>query len=162
MLIRISQKKFASSSNLKFISGKMIYYCSESQFQCVFPSPKEKKTSLRPSQTHSSNSGSGPESRLVWHRLMWHSVNYTVMLLVADLCICSLQIEADPQGSSVEDKLNVATEWTSEFPAMFHIILWLTVALILLVILVSYGMANTDPGNDSIIYRMTTTRLKRD
>ncbi|CAG0879498.1 unnamed protein product [Darwinula stevensoni] len=39
---------------------------------------------------------------------------------------------------------------------IFNIMLWLTVGLLLTTIAISVGIANMDPGRDSIIYRMTT------
>ncbi|XP_067948582.1 renin receptor-like [Watersipora subatra] len=56
----------------------------------------------------------------------------------------------------------LSSEWSENYPVIFHIILWLVVGMALIVIFVTHGMMTMDPGNDSIIYRMTTTRLKKD
>lgn len=78
----------------------------------------------------------------------------------------SLLAEKTPAESSTMDdliaKAGVADEWTEDYPVIFHIILWLTVFMALLVIFVTVGMMSMDPGTDSIIYRMTTTRMKKD
>ena len=68
------------------------------------------------------------------------------------------------EASSLPDaaKINLAEAWTEDYPVIFHIILWITVFMALLVIFATHGMMTMDPGNDSIIYRMTTTRLKKD
>lgn len=60
------------------------------------------------------------------------------------------------------DEINLAIAYSADYPVIFHIILWLSVFMALLVIFVTYGMMTMDPGTDSIIYRMTTTRLKKD
>merc|ERR1719233_2077565 len=73
-------------------------------------------------------------------------------------------LATDEEASSLPDaaKINLAEAWTEDYPVIFHIILWITVFMALLVIFATHGMMTMDPGNDSIIYRKTTTRLKRD
>lgn len=65
------------------------------------------------------------------------------------------------QGRTKES-MNVANEYSDDFAPIFHIILWLMVFMALIIIYVTYGMMSMDPGSDSIIYRMTTTRLKKE
>ncbi|OZC08306.1 renin receptor-like protein [Onchocerca flexuosa] len=48
------------------------------------------------------------------------------------------------------------------YPAMFGIFLFVTVALALVILFVTVGLWNMDPGKDSIIYRVVTTRMKKD
>ena len=57
---------------------------------------------------------------------------------------------------------NLAWDYYDDFPAMFNIILWLSVLLSVTIFIIAYGMWNIDPGRDSIIYRMTSQRLKKD
>ncbi|KAL8616230.1 hypothetical protein ACOMHN_058347 [Nucella lapillus] len=57
---------------------------------------------------------------------------------------------------------NLAWDYPDDFPAMFNIILWMVVILGIAVFIIAYGMWNIDPGRDSIIYRMTSQRLKKD
>ena len=57
---------------------------------------------------------------------------------------------------------NLALDYDELYPAMFNIILWMMILLGIAFFAVSYGIWNMDPGRDSIIYRMTTTRLKKD
>ncbi|KAJ8311119.1 hypothetical protein KUTeg_011329 [Tegillarca granosa] len=52
--------------------------------------------------------------------------------------------------------------YSEDYPAIFNIILWLMIIMFLSFFAVSYGIWNMDPGRDSIIYRMTSTRLKKD
>ncbi|VDN02929.1 unnamed protein product [Thelazia callipaeda] len=59
-------------------------------------------------------------------------------------------------------ELNVYQFSSSNYPAMFGIFLSVSVILALAVLFVVVGLLNMDPGKDSIIYRMTTTRMKKD
>ncbi|XP_033122593.1 renin receptor-like [Anneissia japonica] len=64
------------------------------------------------------------------------------------------------QDPLTPDDLNVA-ERDEDFPAFFNIILWMSIILILFIYAVAYGMWYMDPG-DTIIYRMTSQRIKMD
>ncbi|VDO97426.1 unnamed protein product [Soboliphyme baturini] len=52
--------------------------------------------------------------------------------------------------------------YSPDYPVMFNIILWLTISLSVTVLMISVVMWSIDPGRDSIIYRMTMTRAKKD
>lgn len=65
------------------------------------------------------------------------------------------------QDLNLED-YNLATQYTSDYPAIFNIVLWLSIILLLAVLATSVAMATMDPGRDSIIYRMTNPRMKKD
>lgn len=70
---------------------------------------------------------------------------------------------ADKKGyEDLEKMLNVASDYNEDYPAVFNIILWTMVILALTVYGISWGMWNMDPGKDSIIYRMTAQRQRRD
>jgi len=58
--------------------------------------------------------------------------------------------------------LNLAPAFTYMYAPIFNIILWTMIALALAVFAISWGMWNMDPGRDSLIYRMTSQRIKRD
>ncbi|XP_063845262.1 renin receptor-like [Scylla paramamosain] len=60
------------------------------------------------------------------------------------------------------DDPNVNKSYSSDYPAIFNIILWLSIVLVLAILAISMSMWNMDPGRDSIIYRMTTMRMKKD
>lgn len=45
---------------------------------------------------------------------------------------------------------------------MFNIILWFGVVMVFSLLAISYTIGYMDPGRDSIIYRMTSTRMKKD
>ena len=69
----------------------------------------------------------------------------------------------EPVDAEAEAKAaGLSVAWSSDYPVIFHIILWLVVFMAILTIFVTHGMMTMDPGNDSIIYRMTTTRLKKE
>ncbi|CAB4025132.1 renin receptor, partial [Paramuricea clavata] len=50
--------------------------------------------------------------------------------------------------------------YDNEFPPIFNISLWLMVILVLTVYAVSVVMWYMDPGRDSVIYRVTSQRMK--
>ncbi|EJD75571.1 hypothetical protein LOAG_17313 [Loa loa] len=58
--------------------------------------------------------------------------------------------------------LNVYQFASTSYPAMFGIFLLVSVALTLAILFVAVGLWNMDPGKDSIIYRVVTTRMKKD
>lgn len=52
--------------------------------------------------------------------------------------------------------------YDADYPAIFNIILWFVVVLVFTLIAIVYALMDMDPGRDSIIYRMTSTRMKKD
>ncbi|KAF2362471.1 Renin receptor-like [Trinorchestia longiramus] len=58
--------------------------------------------------------------------------------------------------------VNLAKEYSEDYPVIFNIILFLSLVLIIALLGVSAAMAYMDPGRDSIIYRMTNPRMKKD
>merc|ERR1712168_989295 len=67
-------------------------------------------------------------------------------------------LQTEPES----DDINEATEYSSDYPAVFNIIPWLSIILLLSILAVAVAMATMDPGRDSIIYRMTNPRMKKD
>ncbi|KAL9965135.1 hypothetical protein ACROYT_G028891 [Oculina patagonica] len=59
-------------------------------------------------------------------------------------------------------KVNLAPEYSEDYPIIFNIWLWLVVVLVLSIYVVCLVMWYMDPGRDSIIYRMTSQRIKTD
>ncbi|KAL5282796.1 ATP6AP2 family protein [Megaselia abdita] len=59
-------------------------------------------------------------------------------------------------------KLNIAEYYSADYPVIFNIILWFMVAFALALLAICYVIGDMDPGRDSIIYRMTSTRMKKD
>jgi renin receptor len=58
--------------------------------------------------------------------------------------------------------LNLATHYNESYPVIFNIILWFSVVMIFTLLAISYVIGAMDPGRDSIIYRMTSTRMKKE
>lgn len=72
------------------------------------------------------------------------------------------QAEEREGTNTTDSDLNLATKYHPAFPAIFNIILWFAIAFILSLIAISVFIASMDPGRDSIIYRMTSNRMKKD
>ncbi|XP_011189713.2 ATPase H(+)-transporting accessory protein 2 [Zeugodacus cucurbitae] len=68
----------------------------------------------------------------------------------------------DTLPGSKTNAYNLAAYYDQNYPVIFNIILWFMVALGLSLLAVCYAIADMDPGRDSIIYRMTSTRMKKD
>lgn len=64
--------------------------------------------------------------------------------------------------SNDKTKYNLASKYGKDYPVFFNIILWFSVVMIFSLIAVSLAIGNMDPGRDSIIYRMTSTRMKKE
>lgn len=60
------------------------------------------------------------------------------------------------------DPYNIAMKYDSNYPVIFNIILWFSVVLVFSLYAISMAIATMDPGRDSIIYRMTSTRMKKE
>jgi len=58
--------------------------------------------------------------------------------------------------------VNLAAEYDEDFPAIFNIILWMSIILVITTLAITMAMAYMDPGRDSIIYRMTNPRMKKE
>uniref|UniRef100_A0A182VSB3 Uncharacterized protein n=1 Tax=Anopheles minimus TaxID=112268 RepID=A0A182VSB3_9DIPT len=71
--------------------------------------------------------------------------------------------QAQPKQEETEDNpMNLADKYNSNYPVMFNIILWFSVVLAFSLLAISIVIGTMDPGRDSIIYRMTSTRMKKD
>ncbi|XP_031777735.1 renin receptor isoform X1 [Nasonia vitripennis] len=59
-------------------------------------------------------------------------------------------------------QMNMAKNYQSEYSAIFNIILWFGVVFFFSLLAICITIAEMDPGRDSIIYRMTSNRMKKD
>lgn len=69
------------------------------------------------------------------------------------------------QDTSVSDSgkiTNLAEFYSDQYPAMFNLLFWTSLFIALAVFGISYGMWFMDPGLDTVIYRMTSQRIKKD
>ncbi|XP_050059567.1 ATPase H(+)-transporting accessory protein 2 [Aphis gossypii] len=64
--------------------------------------------------------------------------------------------------SGVEMDLNVAEPISNDFPVIFNLILWFVVIFVFSLLAIALSIAQMDPGRDSIIYRMTSNRMKKE
>ncbi|EYC16795.1 hypothetical protein Y032_0032g2499 [Ancylostoma ceylanicum] len=69
--------------------------------------------------------------------------------------------DTDKNLKTWREQLNVYVFVSTDYPAMFAIFAGLTIVLALAVLYTVVGMMSMDPSKDSIIYRMTTTRMKK-
>uniref|UniRef100_A0A1B0DAD1 Renin receptor n=2 Tax=Phlebotomus papatasi TaxID=29031 RepID=A0A1B0DAD1_PHLPP len=69
---------------------------------------------------------------------------------------------APEMRQEIPSDLNLAKSYSSNYPVIFNIILWFGVVLFFSLLAICYAIADMDPGRDSIIYRMTSTRMKKD
>nr|CAD7430745.1 unnamed protein product [Timema monikensis] len=74
----------------------------------------------------------------------------------------SRSLMAEVDADSVVDNMNVSKEYDPNYPVIFNILLWFNIAFFYSIIAVAVFIAKMDPGRDSIIYRMTSTRMKKD
>ncbi|KAK6626425.1 hypothetical protein RUM44_008898 [Polyplax serrata] len=90
---------------------------------------------------------------------------YNGLVMVA--AVVSDRAHTRKSRSVAEDAINVSNDlngniYDPDFPVIFNIILWFTVGLVFTLLAVSVFIASMDPGRDSIIYRMTSNRMKKD
>jgi renin receptor len=57
---------------------------------------------------------------------------------------------------------NPAEFYRDQYPALFNIFFWLTLILAVTIYAIAYNMWYMDPGLDTVIYRMTSQRIKKD
>ncbi|EDX13655.1 ATPase H(+)-transporting accessory protein 2 [Drosophila simulans] len=76
--------------------------------------------------------------------------------------VAASRAKRDTIAASTTNPYNLAVYYGSDYPVIFNIILWFMVVFGLSLLAICYAIAAMDPGRDSIIYRMTSTRIKKD
>jgi len=71
-----------------------------------------------------------------------------------------LQVKADEPADEFD--INLAKLYNKDYPVIFNIILWFGVTMVFSLFAICIAIGTMDPGRDSIIYRMTSTRMKKD
>jgi len=66
------------------------------------------------------------------------------------------------ETDTIEENLNVAEPVSSDYPVIFNLLLWFTVIFVFSLLAISLSIGQMDPGRDSIIYRMTSNRMKKE
>ncbi|XP_018373334.1 PREDICTED: renin receptor isoform X2 [Trachymyrmex cornetzi] len=74
-----------------------------------------------------------------------------------------------PINSDINDNFFIKPEfsgraktYTEDYPVIFNIMLWFGVVFVFSLLAICIAIADMDPGRDSIIYRMTSNRMKKD
>ena len=62
----------------------------------------------------------------------------------------------------MQEDINLAKQYGEDYPVIFNIILWFGIIMLFSLLAICLAIGNMDPGRDSIIYRMTSTRGKKD
>nr|CAH7736821.1 unnamed protein product [Callosobruchus chinensis] len=73
-----------------------------------------------------------------------------------------LQAAAPKEDGDDKTTYNLASYYNKDYPVIFNIILWFGVMMVFSLLAICIAIGNMDPGRDSIIYRMTSTRMKKD
>ncbi|CAF3378826.1 unnamed protein product [Rotaria sp. Silwood1] len=74
----------------------------------------------------------------------------------------SARVRRARQVETTSANITIAEMYSDEYPVMFNLFFWTSLVLALIVISIAYVFLTLDPGADTIIYRMTTPRLKVD
>ncbi|XP_046143769.1 renin receptor isoform X1 [Osmia bicornis bicornis] len=56
----------------------------------------------------------------------------------------------------------LAKVYSGDYPVIFNILLWFGVVFVFSLLAICIAIAQMDPGRDSVIYRMTSNRMKKD
>ncbi|KAH9388688.1 Renin receptor [Tyrophagus putrescentiae] len=79
------------------------------------------------------------------------------------LVLCALlSVALGANEPTTEEDHNLAYEYAADYHVAFATIGFTTIVLLLTVFGVSVAMWNIDPGRDSIIYRLTAQKMKKD
>lgn len=70
--------------------------------------------------------------------------------------------QAPTQGPVARNEFNIVAGYDENFPVFFNIIFWGMFIFFFVLLAISLAIGTMDPGRDSIIYRMTSTRMKKD
>ncbi|XP_076298730.1 ATPase H(+)-transporting accessory protein 2 isoform X2 [Lasioglossum baleicum] len=57
---------------------------------------------------------------------------------------------------------NISKKYTQNYPIIFNIVLWFGIIFVFSLLAICITIGDMDPGRDSIIYRMTSNRMKKD
>ncbi|XP_054003983.1 ATPase H(+)-transporting accessory protein 2 isoform X3 [Hylaeus anthracinus] len=63
---------------------------------------------------------------------------------------------------AITEVYNLAKVYSENYPVIFNIILWFGVAFVFSLLAICIAIGQMDPGRDSVIYRMTSNRMKKD
>lgn len=75
--------------------------------------------------------------------------------------IRSVTLERQRRESATEIK-NISKKYSQNYPIIFNIVLWFGIIFVFSLLAICISIGDMDPGRDSIIYRMTSNRMKKD
>ncbi|XP_068625864.1 ATPase H(+)-transporting accessory protein 2 [Battus philenor] len=81
-----------------------------------------------------------------------------VTAVCSDVAHTRRAVRAAPEFESFQ----AGDAYSADYAAIFNIILWFGVVFSFTLVAIVYAIMDMDPGRDSIIYRMTSTRMKKD
>ncbi|XP_034175080.1 ATPase H(+)-transporting accessory protein 2 isoform X2 [Osmia lignaria lignaria] len=76
--------------------------------------------------------------------------------------IRSVTQERQKREASEPGVTRLAKVYSGDYPVIFNILLWFGVVFVFSLLAICIAIAQMDPGRDSIIYRMTSNRMKKD
>ncbi|CAF4821867.1 unnamed protein product [Pieris macdunnoughi] len=85
-----------------------------------------------------------------------------VTAVTTDIAHTRRAVREAPDDAPVSEMNPADDNYTADYAAIFNIILWFGVVFAFTLIAIVYAIMDMDPGRDSIIYRMTSTRMKKD
>lgn len=91
--------------------------------------------------------------------------NDLVMYVVSTNSKNRVKREAEPTTTHAGVNKTIENEalfYSDQYPAMFNLLFWTSLILGLAIFGISYAMWNMDPGLDTVIYRMTSQRIKKE
>lgn len=94
--------------------------------------------------------------------LFFLAVDYRIPSVVLSRALRSLLSVAPTEAPNNVTSRNVALDYNEDYPAIFNIIFFTMLIISLSVFAIALGTWHMDPGRDSIIYRMTSQRIKKD
>ncbi|XP_076173167.1 ATPase H(+)-transporting accessory protein 2 isoform X2 [Ptiloglossa arizonensis] len=78
-----------------------------------------------------------------------------------DLTNTEQNINSNTQSTGQEIQ-NLAKNYSTNYPIIFNILLWFGVIFVFSLLAICIAITEMDPGRDSVIYRMTANRMKKD
>ncbi|XP_050423829.1 ATPase H(+)-transporting accessory protein 2 [Adelges cooleyi] len=87
---------------------------------------------------------------------------YRNKVLVTAVVTKSTELRRSKRQTDKEVELNIAEPVSDDYPVIFNLLLWFTVVFVFSLLAISLSIAQMDPGRDSIIYRMTSNRMKKE
>ncbi|CAG4970848.1 unnamed protein product [Parnassius apollo] len=85
-----------------------------------------------------------------------------VTAVTTDVAHTRRAVRAAPNPPEMRDEVVQDDAYSADYAAIFNIILWFGVVFTFTLVAIVYAIMDMDPGRDSIIYRMTNTRMKKD